>query len=318
MVTFLTRLLLVVQLLMVFGMAGGMHHLGWMPFWPSLLVAAGLLALLRLGFVLNNFRLCARLARGKLPSITWQNFLKMVLREYWASMVSSSWTMPFPKRIKASTATVTGTPVLLIHGYGCNQGFWRPMRRALERAGIGHAAIDMEPILAGIEAHLPRVDAAVRALTQNGRIVLVAHSMGGLVARAYVRRYGSVRLARIITLGTPHYGTALAHLSPGENCRQMRRSECRTRSCAWLAELAESETPETRELIVSIYSRHDNIIVPPDSSLLEGARNIAFDAIGHVELPSSKEIQSLVVKLIEEVGEPSLIGADPQLLNASR
>jgi len=41
--------------------------------------------------------------------------------------------------------------------------------------------------------------------------IIVAHSMGGLVARAYVSRGGSI--ARLVALGTPHLGTPLATLS---------------------------------------------------------------------------------------------------------
>ncbi|MBN1198195.1 MAG: hypothetical protein JXA23_02505 [Bacteroidales bacterium] len=41
--------------------------------------------------------------------------------------------------------------------------------------------------------------------------IIVAHSMGGLVARAYISRGGET--ARLVALGTPHLGTPLATLS---------------------------------------------------------------------------------------------------------
>src|SRR6185312_915916 len=109
-------------------------------------------------------------------------------------------------------------------------------------------------------------------------------SMGGLVARAYLRRHGHQHIARVITLGTPHHGTALAHLGPGSNAAQMRRDS------EWLGSLAASEANTQRTLFSSIYSVHDNIIAPQDSSELPGARNLVFGAIGHVALGSHPEI----------------------------
>ena len=41
--------------------------------------------------------------------------------------------------------------------------------------------------------------------------ILVSHSMGGLVARAYIAKGGEI--ARLVTLGTPHLGSPLAKLA---------------------------------------------------------------------------------------------------------
>jgi len=112
---------------------------------------------------------------------------------------------------------------------------------------------------------------------------IVAHSMGGLVARAWMRRFGTAHVARIITLGTPHHGTDLAQKAPGDNARQMQRNG------EWLARL-DADDRAQRRLITSIYSWHDNIIAPQDSCHLPGARNIALHGIGHVALGRHPEI----------------------------
>lgn len=97
----------------------------------------------------------------------------------------------------AGGATDAGDlPVLLIHGYVCNRGYWTQLSRQLARAGIAHDAVDLEPIAADIEDFVPQVEQAITQLcarTGSGQVILVAHSMGGLVARAWLRRHGGPR-----------------------------------------------------------------------------------------------------------------------------
>ena len=181
----------------------------------------------------------------------------------------------------------------------CNRGYWTKLSRQLAQEGIVHDAVDLEPINADIDAFVPLVDAAIAQLCARAgseRVIIVAHSMGGLVARAWLRQYGAARVARIVTIGTPHHGTRLANLAAGTNARQMSRID--DAPSGWLAQLAASETPETRALITSIYSHHDNIVVPQASAQLPGARNLAFGGIGHVALASDARVLRL---LLEEI-----------------
>jgi triacylglycerol esterase/lipase EstA (alpha/beta hydrolase family) len=124
--------------------------------------------------------------------------------------------------------------------------------------------------------------------------------MGGLVARAYLRDHGAARIARVITLGTPHRGTGLARFGAGDNSRQMQwtGSAIEGRCSAWLAELERREDPALRALFVSIYSHHDNIVSPQLSSSLPGAVNIEFNGIGHVALGLHPRVQREVIAAI--------------------
>jgi triacylglycerol esterase/lipase EstA (alpha/beta hydrolase family) len=106
--------------------------------------------------------------------------------------------------------------------------------------------------------------------------------MGGLAARAWLRACGSQRAARIITLGTPHFGSTLAGYGLGKNARQMLTPAGDASS--WIAQLDASENAELRSLFVSVGTRHDNIVSPQSSALLPGATNITLDLVGHVAL----------------------------------
>ncbi|MFD9813088.1 esterase/lipase family protein [Streptomyces sp. NPDC059080] len=52
----------------------------------------------------------------------------------------------------------------------------------------------------------------------DGKIDIVAHSMGGLVARAYLIQGGEETTAHLVTLATPNHGTALGNLCPTGAC----------------------------------------------------------------------------------------------------
>ncbi|VVB78529.1 PGAP1-like protein [uncultured archaeon] len=43
--------------------------------------------------------------------------------------------------------------------------------------------------------------------TGKDKVVIIAHSMGGLVSREYLRKYGNQDVDKLITLGTPNHGT---------------------------------------------------------------------------------------------------------------
>lgn len=168
-------------------------------------------------------------------------------------------------------------PLLLIHGYHCNRGAWFWLRSRLEAAGWTVATHNLEPVLANIDSYAEgierRID-AVLAATGAKRAILVGHSMGGLASRAYLRRYGTGKVERMISLASPHHGSRLAALAWGPNGRQMRIGS------AWLIDLAEAPLPRGS---VSIYSLHDNQVMPQrECSELAGARNVALPGISHL------------------------------------
>jgi triacylglycerol lipase len=306
MVTLVTRILIVLQA--TAGLA-----LCWVALrywqvgspWLAAAIGAGAVLLFRLLITANNFCI-SWLYSSETPKdrqLSFLGALRLFAGEFFATMKSSTWTMAFHQFEKNEVVKPVGLPVLLIHGYGCNSGYWHGMSRAFQRANILHHAVSLEPMFGGMEDFVPIVRRAVDSLcksTNTDKIIIVAHSMGGLVARAYIREYGSGHIAKVITLGTPHSGTALANFGIGQNSRQMRwtGSAQTGRPSRWLAELAQAEPPEVRALFVSIYSHHDNIVSPQTSAVLQGAKNVEFHGIGHVALALHPAVQA---KVVEEV-----------------
>ncbi|OGB23036.1 MAG: lipase [Burkholderiales bacterium RIFCSPLOWO2_02_FULL_57_36] len=315
-------ILLVLQLLAVAAIVGfGIY--AWKGDNLVLVLVLGISAVLmvRLLITANNFFI-TWLYRSETPEalrITWPQACRLFLGELGATMFSSSWTMAFHRFSKRAMKRPVGLPVLLIHGYGCNSGYWHPMSKALTKARIAHYAIDLEPVLHDIDGYVPLIHRAVETVcaeTGHEKIVMVAHSMGGLAARAYLRDHGSRHIAKVITLGSPHQGTGLANFGAGLNSRQMRwTGNAKTGTPSeWLRTLAETENDAIRALFVSIYSHHDNIVSPQTSSHLQGATNIEFNGIGHVALGFHPAIQKCVIE--EVLSTAKLQSAMPMLKSA--
>jgi triacylglycerol esterase/lipase EstA (alpha/beta hydrolase family) len=113
--------------------------------------------------------------------------------------------------------------------------------------------------------------------------------MGGLAARAYLRRYGDGAISQVITLGTPHRGTVHAKYGMGHCAKQMRPDS------EWLRELAASEPAALRRRFTVVMSWHDNIVAPHAIQVLDDARVVGFSGIGHVTLAYDRRVQDLVI-----------------------
>ena len=187
-------------------------------------------------------------------------------------------------------------PVLLLHGYFCNRGLWRRMAPRLIARGHPVEALDLEPPFASIDDYAPRIAEAVDALrrrTGAPRIALVAHSMGGLAARAYLRAFGDEAIACVVTLGTPHQGTVHARLGRGRNVRQMRRGS------DWLRRLAAEEPAEGLRKFTVVLSRQDNIVAPQAVQTLPGATTVTLHGLGHISLACDPRVARIVHEAIE-------------------
>lgn len=303
----LLRIVLLVQALVA--LAIGAVAVRWFAATAWQGAALGLLAvvLVRLAINANNFRLSARVASPTPPAhrLGVTAALRMFGEEFGASMLFSSWHMPRARAHARIHAHARLPPVLLLHGYGCNSGYWAHLAPLLDARRISHAALDLEPLTGDIDGYVPAIEEAVAHLcARTGRreVAIVAHSMGGLAARAWMRAHGTGRLARLVTLGSPHHGTCLAAFGIGINADQMRRAGVDGPPCAWLEALARAEDAATRALITSIWSHHDNIVAPQDSGHLAGARNHALGGVGHVALGRNRRVLAAVLAELEALG----------------
>lgn len=275
---------------------------GWA--WPVLaaLVAASPLAV-RFAIVCAAFSV-AWLNRSPRPPqhrLSAAASIALVLREWRALAAFNLLHLPWERRLlrpDPALRRLDRPAVVLVHGYFANRGCFVPLVRALEAAGVGPVFTpNLRSWLAPIERFGEELGAAVeRIAAGTGQpVVVVAHSMGGLGARLHLANHGAARVARLITVASPHHGTALARLGVGANAMQMRMGS------AFLRELERLEAGRTAHpAAISIYSLHDNLVAPQDTSRLPWARNVPLAGLGHLDILRSPR---LVEALVREIGE---------------
>lgn len=270
---------------------------------PAALFAVGGVLLARANINLITW-IYARAWQSPAPRLGPARAAAMMLGEYLAFLACFILILPFERLWMGEDRLRPGgarPPLLLIHGYGCSRGAWWWLRRRLEAAGWTVATINLEPVYTSIDNYAEplsrRID-EVLAQTGAARLILVGHSMGGLVARAFMRRYGAARIARVVTLGTPYGGSRLALLGIGCNGRQMEAGS------AWLQALAQ-EAPAVDT--IAIVSPRDNYVMPQTNLELPGARMRRVDGIGHLAMLFSPRVAAALCAALEE---PATASAD--------
>lgn len=287
----------------------------------AMLVAAAHPAVMAIDFVLS------RIAGDPVPlplRLSPWGAIRMYDAELDASMRGLWFATPFradqPAARPGPGTALRPSPILFIHGYLCNRAVWLSfMRDAAARGYLCEALTLTNPLLA-IETHAGAVDRAIDALLRDARaagstatrVLIVGHSMGGLVTRAALQRIDPARVAHVITLGTPHRGTFLARFGTASCLVQMRpHSE-------WLAGLDALERGGNglrRSCYTTLYSHHDDIVFPQRTGMLDGAYEIAIGGCGHVALLYDRRVRDAVFGRLDalefgpdDVSEPS--GAD--------
>lgn len=243
---------------------------------------------------------------------------RALLRAWWAEVLLAyrifGWRQPFRAHAVDDHVPhgLARTGVVLVHGYLCNRAFWQPWQRLLAARGIPCIAVTLEPAWGSIDDCVPGLDEAQRRMEQaTGRPpVLIGHSMGGLVIRAWLRSRGAMvcdglseedaaqrlhaLVAHVITIGTPHQGTAMADMSRSANGRQMRRRS------DWLVELARHEPQALAACMTCWYSNCDNLVFPASAATYPGADNRLVLDQAHVQMVFDPQLMQDCVALVEQ------------------
>ncbi|HZS37416.1 MAG TPA: alpha/beta fold hydrolase [Polyangia bacterium] len=184
---------------------------------------------------------------------------RIVGRELLA-FAASSLLYPFglarPKAARTARQAEQRT-VVLVHGYLANRSTLLPLATYLRLRGIRPVHAFDYRSTEGVERAAIALREHLKRTVRGGRIDLVCHSLGGLVARVYLQELGGARrVDRCITLATPHKGTYSAYWVASRVGRELRPDS------ALLKRIEQSREAAARVRFTSIVAGSDNIIVP--------------------------------------------------------
>ncbi|MFG2565732.1 esterase/lipase family protein [Streptomyces sp. NPDC048567] len=196
-------------------------------------------------------------------------------------------------------------PVVFLHGFIDNRSVFVLLRRSLARHGWLHLeSLNYSPLTSDIRTAAELLDRHIEeicARTGHPRVDIVGHSLGGLIARYYVQRLaGDRRVRTLVTLGTPHSGTAVAPLAGAlPIVRQMRQGSAPVEELRLPA-------PGCRTRFVSFWSELDRVIVPAEAACVDhpdlDAVNVRVTGIGHLALPVHPAVAAAVRQALDEAG----------------
>lgn len=189
-------------------------------------------------------------------------------------------------------------PIIMLHGYAMNRANFVPLAYRLARVGLG-------PIVGFEYWTLGRVAAGARqlawfvehvqAITGSPQVDIIGHSMGGVVGRYFVQLLGGDgAVANLVTIGSPHVGTAVSEFGIGHPTRELLVGS------TLVQRLAAAPPPQDTRMTM-IFSHADALVPASTQEALQIPRSerIVYDDLGHVALLGSRRVARDIIKRLK-------------------
>lgn len=164
--------------------------------------------------------------------------------------------------------------VVFVHGLGANRGVFYPLQGFLRAAGHSRQLAFNHRSGPSVEALALQLKRLVDSQVKGGRVDIVAHSLGGLIARFYLQQLGGDRrVDRLVTLATPHHGTHASAYVPSALVRQLAPES------PFLLHLNALPPPAVDAL--SVVAANDIIVLPATSAAAPFGRVETLHGVGH-------------------------------------
>jgi triacylglycerol lipase len=191
-------------------------------------------------------------------------------------------------------------PILFVHGWSGSASNWNTMVSRFEADGWPKSHLRAYSYNTS-QSNKTTAETVVKsevekllASTGAAKVDIVAHSMGSLNSRWYVKFVGGeTKVDEWVSLGGPNHGTSAAYACFSTSCTEMRPGS------KFLNELnAGDETPGAVNY-GTWWSPCDEFINPDESTVLSGATNTKTACIGHLALITDATVYSQVREFVK-------------------
>jgi triacylglycerol lipase len=188
--------------------------------------------------------------------------------------------------------------VVLIHGIWDTFRTMRKMETSLRTAGFEPVIVTLTPN--GGERPLDDLAGQVnrqihKRVPADVRFSIVGFSMGGLVARSYLRQFGEPdRIATFVSIASPHRGTVMAWLDGKPGVRDMRPGS------PFLAAIDADASRFSNTRWITIRTPLDLMILPSTSSVLPWAENHSIPVLMHPLLVLDGRVLDAVIRAVRD------------------
>lgn len=208
--------------------------------------------------------------------------------------------LTFFKSHHAPQGGAGGRPILLINGYLSFGSTWHYQKQRLVKAGLGPIYTTNVGSGRSIKTYAKQIQEKVEQIQkETGRkdITLIGHSKGGLVSSYYATHLADkekVKVADVITIGSPLAGTPLAYFGPGYDAYEMR-------SDSEFHESLRNKIQEHGEIRFSHIASEVDEVVPLSSALLgeDRSRQFVLKDMGHLSLVFSSRVADQICTWLE-------------------
>ncbi len=267
--------------------------------WMGILVGTPLIfALAVAGSVITTVAgvLMHAIVNDEAVDVSWENISCQTLEIVGIFFTFLSQAMHFsPDQPAYKNTSPHPNPILFVPGYQMNRWSLAPLQYYLYRRGYHNSWAINNPILKDdvfvfVENLKDKIDALHE---QSGQpIHLIAHSMGGLICRHYIEKYGTEKVASTISLATPYRGTKTYRLGRGKVGRQFKPG----------SEVCSITTaPPVPHLIVR--STRDWVVVPFSNTALDDANDLVITNAGHLGVLVSVPVFQHIHRFLDELSE---------------
>jgi predicted alpha/beta hydrolase family esterase len=200
--------------------------------------------------------------------------------------LSFGWFPSLPPRNKHHKSS----PIIFLPGYALNKTSFWPLKRYLQTLGwknlwaINHPVLKDDPV--EFINHINRCIDDMHWRTGK-KVILIGHSMGGIIANDYLHQFGNQKVKALVTIGTPWKGSHLRLLGFGKQLKL----------------LAPNKPPPKVPTIphLSIWSSRDWITLPTSSCVVEGFQCKEITSAGHMSMLFSLEVFKNIKKFLHSI-----------------